>query len=112
MFKTIYKHLKNKGFDCYSIGQHKGLCEKEYIVIKNNTPRSLSNILLEEEVELLLYYPLDNYSKVEEFISRVKVAMNDLPYDDNFTPYPIIVEDEIGAYMTILSYSNTRKKVL
>ena len=112
MFKTIYKHLKNKGFDCYSIGQHKGLCEKEYIVIKNNTPRKLSNVLLEEEVELLLYYPLGNYSKVEDFINGVKEVMKELPYDDNYTPYPIIVEDEREAYMTILSYSNTRKKVL
>lgn len=82
MFKTIYKHLKNKGFDCYSIGQHKGLCEKEYIVIKNNTPRKLSNVLLEEEVELLLYYPLGNYSKVEDFINGVKEVMKELPYDD------------------------------
>ena len=112
MFKTIYKHLKLNGFDCYSVGQYKGVCKKEYIVIKNNTPRSLSSTLLEEEVELLLYYPLGNYSKVDDFISRVKKAMKELPYDDNYTPYPIIVEDEKEAYMTILSYKNTREKVL
>ena len=112
MFETIYKHLVANDFDCYSIGQHEGDCKKEYIVIKNNTPRSLSSTLLEEEVELLLYYPLGNYSKVEDFINRVKEAMKELPYDDNYTPYPIIVEDEKEAYMTILSYKNTRERVL
>lgn len=112
MFKTIYKHLTANGFDCYSIGQHEGNCKKEYIVIKNNTPRSISGTLLEEEVELLLYYPLGNYSKVNNFIENVKETMKGLPYTDNFVPYPIIVEDNKKAYMTILIYSNTRKKVL
>lgn len=111
MFKAIYKHLKAKGFDCYSIGQHEGVCKKEYIVIKNNTPRALSNILLEEEVELLLYYPIGQYSKMEDFITSIKVAMSELTYEDNFTPYPIITEDGKEAYMTILSYKNIRKKV-
>ncbi|SCI81396.1 Uncharacterised protein [uncultured Clostridium sp.] len=112
MFKTIYKHLVANDFDCYSIGQHEGDCKKEYIVIKNKTPRALSNVLLEEEAELLLYYPLGNYSKVEDFINGVKEAMQELPYDYNYTPYPIIIEDDKKAYMTILSYTNTRKKVL
>lgn len=112
MFKTIYKYLKANGFVCFSVGQYKGLCKKEYIVIKNNTPRSISGTLLEEEVELLLYYPLGKYSGMDDFINRVKKAMKELPYDDNYTPYPIITEDEKEAYMTILSYKNTREKVL
>lgn len=112
MFKTIYEHLKIRGFNCFSIGQHKDICKKEYIVIKNNTPRSLSSTLLEEEVELFLYYPLGNYSKVDDFINSVKKVMKELPYDDNFTPYPVIVEDEKQAYMTILSYRNIRERVL
>lgn len=112
MFKTIYKHLVANGFDCYSIGQHEGDCKKEYIVIKNNTPRGLSGTLLEEEAELLLYYPLGNYSKVNDFIESVKEAMKGLMYEDNLIPYPIIIEDSKKAYMTILSYTNTRKKVL
>ncbi len=111
MFKTIYKHLKTNGFDCYSIGQHKGLCEKEYIVIKNNTPRSLNNAMLEEEVELLLYYPLGNYSKMSDFIESVRESMKGLKYKDSFVQYPIIVEDDKKAYMTILSYENKRKRV-
>ncbi|MBS5952580.1 hypothetical protein [Paraclostridium bifermentans] len=112
MFKSIYRHLKSNGFDCYSIGQHKGICEKEYIVIKNNTPRALSKTMLEEEVELFLYYPLGEYSKFIDFIDSVKGAMKALSYKDTYTPYPIIVEDEKKAYMTILSYQNNREKVL
>lgn len=112
MFETIYKHLVANDFDCYSIGQHEGDCKKEYIVIKNNTPRSLSGTLLEEEAELLLYYPLGKYSKVSDFIESVKEAMEGLTYENNLTPYPIVVDDSKKAYMTILSYKNTREKVL
>ncbi|WP_250673537.1 hypothetical protein LZ906_007845 [Paraclostridium ghonii] len=112
MFKTIYKHLKTNGVDCYSIGQHHGICEKEYVVVKNNTPRSLNNSMVEEEVELLLYYPLGGYSKFIDFIDSVKGVMKALSYKDTYTPYPIIVEDEKKAYVTILKYENKRRKVL
>ena len=36
MFAQIYKHLKNNGFDVYSIGQHEGICTNPYIVVKEN----------------------------------------------------------------------------
>ena len=36
MFTQIYKHLKENGFDVYSIGQHKGICKSPYLVIKEN----------------------------------------------------------------------------
>lgn len=112
MFKTIYKHLKSKGFECYSVGQHTGICKTEYIVIKNSTPRALSKVMLEEKVELLLYYPIGRYSEMEEFISRVRIAMSELDYEDNYTPYPIIPEDGKDAYMTILSYKNVKERVI
>lgn len=112
MFKLIYKHLKANNFDCYSIGQHKGICEKSYIVIKNNTPRALSKTMLEEEVELFLYYPLGEYTKFIDYIDNVRSTMNGLSLKDNFIQYPIIVEDDKKAYMTILSYQNNRERVL
>lgn len=112
MFKTIYKHLKSSGFDVYSIGQHEGDCLKEYIVIKNYTPRSIVKGTNNEEVELLLYYPIGEYSKFMDYIESVKEAMKGLNLKDNEVPYPIIVEDDKKAYMTVLSYENKRKKVL
>lgn len=112
MFKLIYKHLKANKFDCYSIGQHKGICENPYIVIKNNTPRALSKIMLEEEVELFLYYPLGKYTEFIDYIDDVRTSMNGLDLKDNFVQYPIIVEDDKKAYMTILSYQNNRERVL
>lgn len=112
MFKLIYRHLKSSGFDCYSIGQHKGVCENPYIVIKNNTPRALSKIMLEEEVELFLYYPLGKYTEFIDYIDNVRTSMNGLSLKDNLVPYPIIVEDDKKAYMTILSYQNNRERVL
>lgn len=112
MFENIYKHLKNNGFNVYSIGQHKGLCNDPYIVIKENTDRLINKSVVSNEVELLLYYPLGSYTSCKEFICNVKKYMKLLKLRDNNIPFPIIVEDEKQAYMTSISYQNNRKKVL
>lgn len=112
MFKTIYKHLKNKGFDCYSIGQHKDICEKEYVVIKNYTPSASSKVLLDEKVELFLFYPIGIYTKAIEFVENIRLCMSELDLEDNYSPLPIVIDDSKQAYTTRLSYKNTRKRVL
>lgn len=112
MFKTIYKHLKSKNIDVYSIGQHIGVCEASYVVIKNYTPSSVNNIIEDEEVELFLYGPVGEYTKFIDFISEIKKIMNSLNLKDNEVKMPIIVEDGKKAYVVKLSYSNIRKKVL
>lgn len=112
MFELIYRHLKSKGFDCYSIGQHKGNCEKEYVVIKNYTPSASSKVLLGEKVELFLFYPIGSYTKAMKFIESVRLVMSDLPIEDNYNPLPILVDDSVQAYTTKLSYTNTRERVI
>ena len=62
MFKKTYEHLKYSGLDVYSIGQHKGLCEKPYIVIKENGLSEISGTSLTNDIiELLVYYPVGSY---------------------------------------------------
>ena len=43
MFKELYLHLKNNGFNVYSIGQHKGICKDPYIVISETGDSDISN---------------------------------------------------------------------
>lgn len=112
MFEIIYKHLKSKGIDCYSIGQQRDTCKKEYVVIKNFTPSASSKVLLEEKVELFLFYPLGAYTKALQFIEDVRLAMSELSYEDDYSPLPVVVDDSKQAYTTKLRYTNTRKRVL
>lgn len=112
MFEIIYRHLKSKEFNCYSIGQHKGNCEKEYIVIKNYTPSASSKVLLGEKVELFLFYPIGSYTKALQFIESVKLAMSELSYEDNYASLPIVIDDSVQAYTTRLRYTNTRERVI
>ena len=56
MFAQIYKHLKNNGFDVYSIGQHEGICTNPYIVVKENGESEVvGTSLINDTVELLIY---------------------------------------------------------
>ena len=56
MFTQLYKHLKENGFDVYSIGQHEGICTKPYIVIKENGESEIVGTSLTNDiVELLIY---------------------------------------------------------
>lgn len=112
MFKTIYTNLKNKGHDVYSIGQHQGICTGPYIVIKENIEVAVSDVITSQKVELLLYYPLGEYSKVNDFINSIKEDMKELRLKDTNTPYPIIIDDDKQAYMTSISYKINRKRVL
>lgn len=112
MFEDIYRHLKNYGFNVYSIGQHEGLCNDPYIVIKENTDRLINKSVVSNEVELLLYYPIGSYTGCKAFIGEVKEIMELLKLRDNNITFPIIVDDDKKAYMTFISYQNNRKKVL
>ena len=63
MFAQIYKHLKKNGFDVYSIGQHEGICSSPYIVVKENGESEVAGTsLINDTVELLIYYPVGRYS--------------------------------------------------
>ena len=59
MFTQIYKHLKNNGFEVYSIGQHKGICKGPYLVIKENGTSEIAGTSLNNDlVEIMIYYPV------------------------------------------------------
>ena len=72
MFAQIYKHLKNNGFDVYSIGQHEGICTNPYIVVKENGESEVAGTsLINDTVELLIYYPVGRYSELSSYKKRI-----------------------------------------
>ncbi len=112
MFAQIYKHLKNNGFDVYSIGQHKGICTNPYIVVKENGESEVTGTsLINDTVELLIYYPLGKYS---ELVSYKKKILNVMKYLRGvrrvIEAMPTIVDDDKKAYMTSFTYKKIKTK--
>lgn len=109
IWKDIYRHLKQEGFDVYSLGQHEGECKNPYLVLRDNGVTRRQSIEV-PEYEVLLYYPMDHYSEFSGYISGVKTAMNKLfpslkLVEDEQPHYP---DSEKRAYMTSLIYRNSR----
>ena len=112
MFAQIYKHLKNNGFDVYSIGQHEGICTNPYIVVKENGESEIVGTSLTNDiVELLIYYPVGTYSKLNEYKQSVLYTMKLLKGIRRvIDPMPTIIDDDKKAYMTSFTYKKTKTK--
>lgn len=112
MFAQIYKHLKNNGFDVYSIGQHKGICTNPYIVVKENGESEIVGTSLTNDiVELLIYYPVGTYSKLNEYKQSVLYTMKLLKGIRRvIDPMPTIIDDDKKAYMTSFTYKKIKTK--
>ena len=108
-WKEIYKYLAGKGFDVYSLGQHKGICTEPYLVLRNNGASIVCSVSV-QEYEILLYYPVNRYSEFEGYIDSVRQSMNGL------YPHVKLVDDEqphymdadVQAYMTSLTYQEQK----
>lgn len=111
MFREIYLHLKKMNFDVYSIGQHEGYCEKPYIVIRELGQSEItSKSLMNDNIEILLYYPFARYSEFGGYIQEVKKAMKKLNYRRVINPNPIVIDNDKKAYMTFISYKKIKIK--
>ena len=112
MFAQIYKHLKNNGFDVYSIGQHEGICTNPYIVVKENGESEVTGTsLINDTVELLIYYPLGKYSELANYKKKI---LNVMKYQRGIRrvvePMPTIIDDDKKAYMTSFTYKKIKTK--
>ena len=112
MFTDIYKHLKNNGFDVYSIGQHKGICKDPYLVIKESgTSEIVGTSLNSDIVEIMIYYPIGAYSKLEEYKQSTLYAMKILKGIRRvIESSPTIIDDDKKAYTTSYYYRKIKMK--
>lgn len=110
MFEKVYRNLKNKGFDVYSIGQHQGKCTDPFIVIKEHEPMEkvgsgYNNNLL----KLICYYPFGKYSNVKPFRESIELVMDELKeFDREFVSNPVMIDNEKNAYFFTLQYNNKK----
>ena len=112
MFAQIYKHLKSEGFDVYSIGQHEGICSSPYIVVKENGESEIAGTsLINDTVELLMYYPIGRYSELANYKKRI---LNVMKYQRGIRrvieAMPTIIDDDKKAYMTSFTYKKIKTK--
>lgn len=112
MFNEIYKHLKNSNIDVYSIGQHQGLCEKPYVVVKENgTSEIVGTSLKNDIVEVMLYYPTGHYSKLSEYKTMILKKMKLMKgVRQIINASPTIIDDDKKAYMTSYYYRKIKTK--
>ena len=112
MFTQIYKHLKDNGFDVYSIGQHEGICTKPYLVIKENGEGEIVGTSLTNDiVEILIYYPIGTYSKLNEYKQSTLYTMKLLKGIRRVVEaMPTVIDDDKKAYMTSFTYRKIKTK--
>lgn len=112
MFQELYRYLKSKGFDVYSIGQHEGICTSPFLVIKEmGTTSTLEKNINKELVEVFVYYPKGQYSKVGDYVNSIEEALNILDsIEPAYEAIPIITDDDKQAYFTRLSYYKEKKR--
>ncbi len=112
MFNEIYKHLKNNGIEVYSIGQHEGLCKTPYVVVKENGVGEIAGTsLVNNIVELLIYYPMGHYSKLEQYKKYILDTMKFCGGTRRIIEsMPTIVDDDKKAYMTSFTYRKIKTK--
>lgn len=111
-WQRIYLHLKSKGLDVYSPGQHQGECIAPYVVVKDAGLSSLSGFSSSQALyDIMCYVPMKHFSQLELYVDTVKTAMQEL--------YPSIIpmhfqtasflDDTVKGHMISIQYRNNRK---
>lgn len=106
-WKDIYEHLKNNGFDVYSLSQRKGICKSPYLVLRNNGSNKDGSTTT-TEYEILVYVPVRQYSYMEDYIEEVQDCMQKLfpavQVEDGQSESLHYLDDDVQAYMCSLPY--------
>lgn len=113
VWERVYLHLKSKGIDVYSPGQHKGKCTSPYIVLKNNGTISFegSNQIGSQSIDVIIYCPATNYSNIEPYTWQVQDFLKELKQyirsTGNITP--VILDDSVNGYTQTLGYQTFQR---
>lgn len=111
-WRDIYRQLSSDGFDVYSPGQHEGECLAPYVVIKDAGTSQMGEFSSTKNLyDILCYVPKDDFSTLEDFVSKVEKSMAGL--------FPMIrpmhfktasfYDDTVRGHMVSIQYINYRK---
>lgn len=112
-WKDIYTKLKSKGFDVYSPSQKDGECIEPYVVVKTSTQVGLSEISSEQQLyDIMCYVPKNKYSYLEEFVSQVEAALDEIfpLIRPTHNKTPSYYDDKVKGHMISVEYVNYKKQ--
>ncbi len=107
MFQDLYRFLRTGGLKVYSLGQQDKICTEPYVLIyeAGTEDTSSSKNLKKESIELWVFYPFNEYSKVETYIKQVENTIKKFgKLRKNYDKYAIEIDNDMKAYYTKLSY--------
>lgn len=111
-WQRIYSHLKNKGFDVYSPGQHQGECTSPYVVLKDAGSSKFDSFSSSKNLyDLMCYVPKEVFSTLEPFVDSVETAMKEM-YPEVIPLHfrtPSYLDDSVKAHMISTQYQNNKK---
>ena len=108
IFDKLYEHELNP----YFVGQHEGICEEDFVIVKDDGILNSinSNRLGQNIVDIILFVPIYDYTRMETYEKQVKNALKELGYlrSQGFKT-PVIADDEKKAYTTSMRYVLQKK---
>ncbi|WP_406543138.1 hypothetical protein [Clostridium ljungdahlii] len=113
VWERVFLHLKSKGIDAYSPGQHKGKCTTPYVVLKNTGTAGFegSNQIGSQTLDVITYCPRSNYSDIEPYTVQVQSFLGELKGyirpTGNITP--VILDDSVNGYTQTIEYQTFQR---
>lgn len=112
MWKTIFDKLKEKGLNPYAPGQHEGLCDKPYCVVKEGTqiPSIQSNRVGQRVLDVIVFVPISSHIALEPYMKSIRSALKELPnLRKTGFETPAVTDDDKKAYTTSIEYIIQKK---
>ena len=113
VWERAFLHLKSKGIDVYSPGQHKGKCTSSYTVVKNTGIVGFegSNQIGSQTLDVIIYCPRSNYSDIEPYTVQIQNFLSGLKgyirSTGNITP--VILDDSVNGYTQSIEYQTFQR---
>ena len=105
IFKKLYKHLENRGFAVYAIGQHEGLCQTPYVVPREQGEEPFLTGLARRWIDFMVYFPLGHYSEMGGYVADLEAALMDFAgLRNTFVTTPAVIDPYGKAYTVTLTY--------
>ena len=114
IFMDIYEYLSDNGIDVYSPEQKLGECTSPYVVVKNaGTSRYGQYSSTRTLYYVMCYVPGDQYTKLEQYIEKVKEVLKGLypMLRPTFSETPSYYDDSVKAHMVSIEYVVYRKLI-
>lgn len=111
MWVKTHRFLTEKGYDCYSSGQHEGTCTSPYLVIyEGNTRGQGGSVVGTTILNIMIVNPASEHSKLESRVREIKEHLKELKYikATGFVS-GTIPQAEKKAHSKVIEYANYRR---